>query len=78
MDKRFIQLKHMVAVTRDNATYYEPVKIIINLDHVVSLKPANLQGYYDVLLSTDKYITVDFSIINHFPNLGEEKLEEVF
>jgi cephalosporin hydroxylase len=78
MDKKFIQIKQMVAVTRDNATYYEPVKIIINLDHVVSLKPANMQGYYDVLLSTDKYITVDFSIINHFPKLGEENLEEVF
>ena len=78
MESKFIEIKHMVAVARENATYYEPVKIIMNLNHVVSIKPATLQGFYDVLLSTDKYITVDHSIINHFPKLGEESLEEVF
>ena len=73
MDKRFVQLKHMLRNERDNLAYYEGGRIIINLDHVISLKPHNsLVGYWYLNMRDNITYVVDHSILNHFPLMGED------
>lgn len=77
MDNRFVQLKHMVRTERENSTYFEAGKIILNLDHIISIKPfISLTGYYTVLMSHRVEYVVDHSILDHFPLMGEEYLDQ--
>lgn len=77
MDNRFVQLKHMLRLERENVAYYEGGRIIVNLDHVISLQPhQTLTGYW-VLTMRDKITyVVDHSILNHFPLMGEDYLDQ--
>jgi len=77
MDKRFVQVKHMYASERETGVYYEAGKIIINLDHIISLKPhSSLNGYYYLTMVNDIQYVVDHSILSYFPLLGEENLDQ--
>ena len=73
MDNRFVQLKHMLRNERDNVAYYEGGRIIINLDHVISLQPhQSLTGYWTLTMRDKITYVVDHSILNHFPVMGED------
>jgi len=73
MDNRFVQLKHMLRNERDNVAYYEGGRIIINLDHVISLQPhQSLTGYWTLTMRDKIIYVVDHSILNHFPVMGED------
>lgn len=73
MDKRFVQVKHMLRNERDNIAYYEGGRIIINLDHIISLQPHNsLVGYWNLTMRDNITYVVDHSILNHFPVMGED------
>jgi hypothetical protein len=77
MDNRFIKLKHMLRSERENAMYYEDGRIIINLDHIISLVPhKSLVGYWILTMRDDKVYVVDHSIANHFPVLDDDYIEQ--
>lgn len=77
MDNRFIYLKHMLRSERENAMYYEGGRIIINLDHIISLVPHKaLVGYWILTMRDDKVYVVDHSITNYFPVLDYEYINQ--
>ena len=77
MDNRFVQVKHMVRSERENAVYYEGGRIIINLDHIISLQPhKSLHGYWNIEMTDTITYVVDHSILNHFPIMGEDYLDQ--
>lgn len=62
---------------RENAVYFDAGKIILNLDHIISIRPNNtLTSYYNVLMTNDIEYVVDHSILEHFPLMGEEYLDQ--
>ena len=77
MDNRFVQLKHMVRSERENVAYYEGGRIIINLDHIISLQPhQSLMGYWTIQMTNTITYVVDHSILNHFPIMGDDYLDQ--
>jgi len=77
MTNKFIQLKYMRRSERENAVYFNAGKIILNLDHIISIRPNNtLTSYYNVLMTNDIEYVVDHSILEHFPLMGDEYLDQ--
>lgn len=77
MDNRFVQVKHMVRSERENMAYYEGGRIIINLDHIISLQAhQTLMGYWTIQMTNSIIYVVDHSILNHFPIIGDDYLDQ--
>lgn len=79
MTSRFIKVQHMRLSEREGGVYYDSGKIIINLDHITSIKGhQSLTGFYVIeMLGGIEYI-VDHSLLEHFPIMGSDYLEGAF
>ena len=68
MESKFIKVNHMYASTRDNQiTYYEAGRIVININHIISLVPhKSLAGYWTLTMRDNITYVVDHNITKIF------------